>query len=800
MDDIAPAPKGIGTDSEKAGLSVSANTSAGPGSVKSEDSYRTKSKGNNESIEGLEKTAVQVIDPEIAAITEEIVLDTALELVTKTLDITDNPNEYPYTVRAFAIGIALAAFGAALSEIYYFKPQTIGVHTIMLVILSFCIGEATRLIPVCGPITRLLNPGPFNQKEHVFSTIIASSASTTALGTMQLAAQSLYYGNQPNAASSIFMLLSSQCIGYGLLATYRKTFIYPTKCLWPSRLPLASIFQSMHLDKGLAKKRLRIFWIICVAVMVWEIFPQYIFPLTSGISIFCLVNQNSALFTRIFGGSNGDEGMGLLSWSMDWVNIGTTEFYQPLGTQVNIFIGYIISIIVLLAAYYGNLWNAQQFPFMSQMLFRADGTVYDQTMILGENNQVDADSLRTYGLPWYSTSNALFLLGRNMGVTSGIVHLLLWNWSDVGFMFPTSLSLADIRKQLRSLGDPVKWKFWHNSEQIETQFPGTAGDPHYEAMKAYKDAPSWWYYIVLILASIIGLVCSYQQDTGLPWWAFFISIGLAWLFTGFNACLDGIFGFYTETGTIIQMIGGFLVPGLPVANMMFMLYGSNSIDQAIGMLADLKLAQYCKLPPRAVFIAQMTGTCLGAVINWVVMNSIVESQRDILLSVEGTNIWSGQQVQSYNSDAVTWGATIHVFSVDGEYFMVAMGLLFGLFAPLPFYFAHRFFPTWGFNNVDTFIILTWLGGLSVGINSTLMPMFTIGFFVQGYLRKKRPVLYAKWNYTVAASIAGAISLISFILVFAVQGGAGEERPFPIWWGNNAEGNMDRCKKVHFPNN
>ncbi len=39
------------------------------------------------------------------------------------------------------------------------------------------------------------------------------------------------------------------------------------------------------------------------------------------------------------------------------------------------------------------------------------------------------------------------------------------------------------------------------------------------------------------------------------------------------------------------------------------------------------------------------------------MNSIIDNQREILLSVEGTNIWSGQQPQQYNSQAIAWGWT-----------------------------------------------------------------------------------------------------------------------------------------------
>ena len=34
------------------------------------------------------------------------------------------------------------------------------------------------------------------------------------------------------------------------------------------------------------------------------------------------------------------------------------------------------------------------------------------------------------------------------------------------------------------------------------------------------------------------------------------------------------------------------------------------------------------------------------------MKSIIAAKRDLLTSVQGSNIWSGQQVQSYNSQAI----------------------------------------------------------------------------------------------------------------------------------------------------
>lgn len=89
------------------------------------------------------------------------------------------------------MGIGLACFGATIAEIFYFKPQTVNVNTVFLVIIAFCLGEATTVIPRKGAIGRFLNPGPFNQKEHVFLLIMAGTASAAALGTEQLAVQTL---------------------------------------------------------------------------------------------------------------------------------------------------------------------------------------------------------------------------------------------------------------------------------------------------------------------------------------------------------------------------------------------------------------------------------------------------------------------------------------------------------------------------------------------------------------------------------------------------------------------------------
>jgi hypothetical protein len=84
----------------------------------------------------------------------------------------------------------------------------------------------------------------------------------------------------------------------------------------------------------------------------------------------------------------------------------------------------------------------------------------------------------------------------------------------------------------------------------------------------------------------------------------------------------------------------------------------------------------------------------------------------------------------------------------------------------------------------------------VGINSSILSYFAIGFFAQYYLRKYKPNIFVKYNYLVSAALDGGTQVLVFILSFAVFGGSGKAYNFPIWAGNNGgqpkNKNYDYC--------
>lgn len=74
---------------------------------------------------------------------------------------------------------------------------------------------------------------------------------------------------------------------------------------------------------------MKLFWIAFAGMFAYEVLPAYMFPLLNGVNIFCLASQHASPkivdgFTNLFGGADGNEGLGLLSLSFDWQYIGST--------------------------------------------------------------------------------------------------------------------------------------------------------------------------------------------------------------------------------------------------------------------------------------------------------------------------------------------------------------------------------------------------------------------------------------------------------------------------------------------
>ncbi|BGP34717.1 hypothetical protein JCM10296v2_006539 [Rhodotorula toruloides] len=718
----------------------------------------------------------QLEDKNVLANGKERPIETAEDIATRCISLEDDPSMAIHTFRMYFLGIGFTAFAAVLGQIFYFRPQTVYVSQLFLQVITFFMGRAwSAVLPNAsrGKFWAFLNPCPFTLKEHVAIVIMSATAASSAEAISVFAADELYYHITPNYGVAIFTLLASQLLGYGIAGLMRSFCVFPTYIVYPNLVPTVNLFDALHRDKNVAaqKKRLKFFWIVFAVIFVWEWIPEFIAPTLTGISIFCLAKRDSAWFTRIFGGSNGNEGLGMFSLCLDWNYVGSGggslgALFTPFTTQVSQYIGVALCIIIFCGMYATNAWNASVFPFLSQDLFFANGSQYDQLLILNADYSLNETALEIYGVPWYAASNAIYYLGCNLAIGATLTHVAIWYWR------------------------PMK-------DAIHGFRTRTLDDPHYQKMLVYKEVPMSVYGAVILCSFGMAMATCYTGHSQLPWWALIVAILLAFFMFPFVCVIYAITGFKTDVQQLAQMLGAALVPGNSQANMYFTLYGYNSCAQGLGLARDLKLAQYTKVPPRTTLWVQSLGTVVGAILQLIIMKSVINNQREILLDVQGSNIWSGQQVQSFNSQAVSWGALAkHMYGPGSTYFIIPMAMIIGLAVPLPFYFGHKFFPKLRLNTVVTPIICWCLGYLSVGINSSVFTTMLLGITSQFVLRRYYATWFRKVHFLMSAALDGGTQFFVFIATFALFGASGKPVAMPNWALNPGPGtNLDYCQRL-----
>ena len=238
-------------------------------------------------------------------------------------------------------------------------------------------------------------------------------------------------------------------------------------------------------------------------------------------------------------------------------------------------------VVVFTAAYYCNLWDAQNFPFLSQEIFSGASNAtnpipWNQTAVIGPDNRIDPVALEAQGLPYFATTYAINILVTNMSTTATFTHLFLWYWSDMKAAFSVFTPAG-----FRDLIDYQNWSlaFWRNSavpEENQDHY-----DPHYKLMLAYKAVPNWWFVCVLLLSFTIAMAILYTGHSTLPWWGFIIAMIIGYIFLIFFGAMQAITGIQWLVQPIVQMIGGYIQPGNPVSNMFFSLYVSPRLHNHI---------------------------------------------------------------------------------------------------------------------------------------------------------------------------------------------------------------------------
>ncbi|KAF8328081.1 OPT oligopeptide transporter protein-domain-containing protein [Cantharellus anzutake] len=616
-------------------------------------------------IEGAEGSVNKEVPLGSPSINREPVIESGEDVSNFVIDDRDD-GDPAVTFRSFVLGTIIAGLGAALAQIYIFKPTDVTVSGIFLMLIIYTSGNVwANLFPQAhffekrgwsraARVFTFVNPGPFGLKEHVIATVISSSASGTSTAVQNFAVQKLFYSANVNATTAVLATFSTGMFGYGLVGLLRPLTVYPAEMVYWGQLPIVTVFQSLHWDKKSARKRLKLFWTAFTGIALWEVFPAYIFPTLNGVSLFCIASVTAptnirTVFMHIFGGGNANEGLGLGSLSLDWQYIGS-EF---MSKQIR---GLVMQFVTppwqeSISETCGTqviFQSAKNYPMLSTSIFNLQGDRYNQTFVFGTKFQLNETALAIEGLPQLT------------GTTVWTYMTSCWsrNWSNT-----TGPHLTQIGGLIAHCMLFWRGYVWDSFKLSKT---GKQPDRHWIAMQKYEEVEWWWYIILLALAFFAGLIVIIKGNTTLPWYGYIIAL-LGSFVTPFSNLLYARLGNGIATNQLMKMVAGALHPGKPVSNLYFSMWSHDVVGASIGLAGDLKMGQYLKIPPRALFMAQIWGTLLGAFINYAVMTSIIDSQKDTLLDPIGTNVWSGATVQSLNSAAVTWSLAGKIYGASGPY-------------------------------------------------------------------------------------------------------------------------------------
>ena len=65
---------------------------------------------------------------------------------------------------------------------------------------------------------------------------------------------------------------------------------------------------------------------------------------------------------------------------------------------------------------------------------------------------------------------------------------------------------------------------------------------------------------------------------------------------------------------ITELIIGYILPGKPIAMMLFKTWGYITMGQALTFVNDLKFGHYMKIPPRPMFFCQVVATVIAGTV------------------------------------------------------------------------------------------------------------------------------------------------------------------------------------------
>ncbi|KAF6766105.1 glutathione transporter [Ephemerocybe angulata] len=671
----------------------------------------------------------------------------------------DDPLMPVNTFRMWFLGLFFVFAITFINQILAMRYPSVYITGIVVQLVSLPCGKALeRILPKTVfnffGYKWSFNPGPFSIKEHVCITIMANVVVAGVYALEVTLSQKVFYGMEVPHGYQILLSLGSQTFGFSLGAVLRKFVVWPSSMIWPGALVNSALFNTLHRNYGQRDRghmtRERFFLITLCGSFLWYWVPGYLFTGLSAFSWVCWIVPNNVTVNTLFGVNSG-LGMSMLTFDWGMIAFIGSPLVTPWWSEMNTAVAFIIVFwLIAPILYFTNTWDSAYFPISSYLSWDNTGNMYNATRVL-TNGVFDQAKYDEYSPLYMSTTLALAYGVAFAAFPAVFVHTFLWFRKDI------------VRRFRNTLKDER--------------------DVHSRLMQYYPEVPSWWYAAVGVVSLVFLIVAIEVYQEQLPIWALFLALALASFLSLPLAMLQAITNQQVPTQVMHELIIGYILPGRPIANMIFKAVAFISGTQAVAFAGDLKLGHYMKIPPRTIFAIQVIATIIGAILCSAIQDWMLANIEDICRPGQKHGFTCPGSVTWFTA-SVIWGGISpkRVFSIGQRYAAMLLFFPLGICLPIPFYFLARRYPLsfWRYINIPVFF--AGLGAMPPASGINYISWALTGFIFNYVIRRFHFRWWMRYNYILSAALDAGVALAAIVifLVLSLPKGGVELS----WWGNN----------------
>lgn len=703
-----------------------------------------------------------------AQIEEELEEDSPYPEVRAAVSNVDDPSMPVMTFRTWVLGMLFTIVIPGVNQLLSYRYPTTTITSFVAQLLAYPMGVAmAKVLPTkvfktpLGSFT--LNPGPFNVKEHTVITVMSNVTYQRAYSTNVSAVQRILYGFDWGFGYIVLLTLSSQLIGFAMAGFFRRWLVWPAAMIWPGNLGNTALFTALHrqVDTGSNHmSRYKFFMIAVTSAFFWYFVPGYLFALMSVGNWFCLIAPNNVPLNQMLG---TQQGLGLIPLTFDWnqYSYNGNPIYTPWWAEANVLGGFIFCYVFIAPIlYYKNVWNFAYLPFSTSGVYDRFGERYKvKKVTTADHLHFNADGYNAYSEQYFSVTYAVSFALSFASITAVLVHVGLFHGKQIYQQFHSSI----------------------NDER----------DIHARLMQRYPEVPKLWYAILFVICFGMGIGCTAGYATDFPVWAFIISLIIGAVFMLPIGIVVAISNVEVGLNVIAEFIIGYMHPGSATGMMMFKVFCYMACYQGLSFTADMKLGHYMKIPPKDMFVAQVTAIVVSTFVVIGVQDWVFDNIKNVCTQ-EASDDFTCNYLIVFGTASQIWGliGPAAVFSPGKQYGKLLWMFLVGAIFPVIIWALTRRFPRSFIRKVNTPVIFTGTGLMppATGINFTAWAM--CGFVFNYLVKKYRTGWWTRYNYVLGAALDTGTALSAVIIFFCLIFPSGPQSDFANtgWWGNVAGGN------------